>query len=229
MRRRLVLVVVIGGVLTGGAVASATQGSVIPNTCPSVHYNTTAQSGDGHLHRGDRVNNGMWIESTNASCDRVSSVLVMTNDGTEQVEVGWFDAEGQPTCSYTGTGPRVLWNAVINTVNYCATQTPDAVTKGQYDPFSVDDPNSDGEWVFHHNGSLFKSLHDPDLIQGQPVSNGERHSTADSAYSEFKDLQYDGQSGWTDWSNSGVFSPGSSDPNFCNQFDSDTHIEVVSC
>ena len=38
----------------------------------------------------------------------------------------------------------------------------------------------------HHNGSLFKSLHDPDLIQGHPVSNAERHSTAASAYSEFK-------------------------------------------
>ena len=127
-------------------------------------------------HRGNRpytANGGMWIESVNASCVRVSSVFIISNDQSDWNEVGWFDAEGSPSCSYTGSGPRLLWTAVDNTVYYCATQTPPALTKGQYDNFGVRDTNADGSWEYTHSGSVFKPFTNPHFTTGfqPPMAN----------------------------------------------------------
>jgi hypothetical protein len=76
----LVATMVVGGI--AGAALAATPTPMVP-TCPNLPFNTGAQSGDGHLHRGDRVNTGMWIEATDAACIRVSSVFITSNDLTE--------------------------------------------------------------------------------------------------------------------------------------------------
>lgn len=240
MRLRWIIVFTAAAVLgvavgSGGALMHP---PVALASCENVHYLTDAVNDGANMstHRGNRpytANGGMWIESVNASCVRVSSVFIISNDQSDWNEVGWFDAEGSPSCSYTGSGPRLLWTAVDNTVYYCATQTPPALTKGQYDNFGVRDTNADGSWEYTHSGSVFKPFTNPHFTTGFPTTNGERHSTSDQAYAEFRGLQFQNSSGWHDWINptafSGVGGNTNNDPAWCNQFDSDTHIEVVSC
>jgi hypothetical protein len=201
--------------------------------CDNAHDLTDAENNGANpaVHRGNRPYGGMWIESANASCVRISSVFVMATDEQNWVEVGWFDAEGAPQCAYTGTGPRLLWWATDNGIYYCATQTPPALTKGQYDNFAVSDPLNDGNWAYSHSGSIFKSFTNPHFPYGVQLTNGERHSTSDQAYAEFKGLEFESDTGWNYWTNPTASNlPGTNnDPNWCNQFDSDSHIEVVSC
>jgi hypothetical protein len=221
--------------IVAGTSAAIIHPPVALASCANVHYLTDAENnqGMGVGHRGNRSEGGMWIESVDAPCVRISSLFIITADQNNWAEVGWSDQEGDPSCAYSGTGPRLLWTAVDNGIYYCATQTPAALTKGDYDNFSVSDPNDNGDWQYVHSGTIFKTFTNPNMAYGNPTTNGERHSTSDQAYAEFQGLEYEDSSGWHEWTNpdgySGVDGNTNNDPDWCNQFDSGNQIEVVSC
>jgi hypothetical protein len=233
MRRYAACVVVLAGAVAGGVSANHFGvRAALAVTCPQVQYNTEAYNDGGTAHRGIRANGGMYIADTagTVTCARVSSIQIQNYSGTEQVEAGWFDASGEGGCHYTGSGPRLLWFAVINTKNYCATQTPDQLTDtGQYDTWGLSDNALDGNWEFKHSGIIYKNLSDTDLLHGYQTTNGERHSTSDIPDAHFKGMQYmDDTASWVDFSSASAWgAPGANtDPAYCNNIISATEIQV---
>lgn len=229
-----VIALIVATAAAGAAVGAGTVARASALTCPSVHFNTLAQNNNSgnRAHRGTRVyyaGGGMFVENVNAVCDRVSSLMVASPDFYYQMEVGWFDAVGQPNCSYGTSGPYDLWAKTINGVQTCDEKTEPQPTEGSYADYSVFDSNGDGSWQWWANDS-YELAHGsiPAFTIGLSITNSERHSYSDYANAEFKGLQYEDANGWENWVSPST-NQYSNDPDYCNSFPSDTHVSVATC
>jgi hypothetical protein len=237
------MLAVTSGLILGGVIAvvvpvSAAKASF---SCSGTPYNAATQNSTGD-HRGERAQGGIYVEDTDASCGRVSSIIVTSSDGHQQVEAGWYDVqglaadEGQSVCGYpsSASGPHQFWNYVINGTFTCPTSLPPAETMGA-DPgptFAVVDANYDGNWRFQQGASWYgPEPYIPKLTGGLPTSNGERHSSADYGFAHFQGLQFDHGGTWTNFTSTRVFAPSwiNVDPNFCPDIISNTDVENDPC
>ena len=198
------------------AAVGAAAGTLILEAAPALascnlllgsNIEAVANNRDGH--RGEGVygngNFGMWISPVNSTCARVSTLdIVDTSDN--QMELGWFGSPGLTHCNGDGTSRRLIVYT-FGASQWCPSNPP-ALIVDRYYAFKEDDPNNDGNWYFYQDGpcsctptwsGVGRYLNT--LINGGVIlSNGERHDTSDSAYSEFYDLKFDQGGNWYAWS-----------------------------
>lgn len=179
------------------------------------HYNVLAYGSDG-THFGTKAATGIWVPTAtqNPTCARISSLIVHNVDANRGFELGWYEQPGESAvgCNYpsSSTAPRLFVWSWLGSGGYCfyPSGTPPIVTgsnPGSFEPFSIREPDASGcspqtaEWKFNENGKNLTSGFSTFCV-GWGLANGERHSSADNAHSEFKGLAYYGASGsWHDW------------------------------
>ncbi len=224
------------GIAIGVMVTSTLPSVANAQVCPSVRNNITTREAD-HVHRGTRVLSkgeatqpsppGMWVPNAGVVCARVSSIVVFYNGGN-QAEMGWWqkgNESGRCGIPWGDERPYTLAVKLRSGRHKCDNKTPLALTSGNYHTFAVKDHNADHSFVFIHNtNTVWTST--LKFTYGWSVTNGERHSLQDFAYSEFKGLQKDTRTGWRDWT--------TPTKKFCDDdlaydaiIDSDTHSRVV--
>jgi hypothetical protein len=222
LRARLLFVVFLGVVIGGTAAWWGFPSVAHAATC-DVHYNVVAtDSVSNHGHNGVRVSNpGMYIYNYTAYCVHDSSLLSEATTG-DWAEVGWRDpATGYQACGVTGDNtPHILVTWVNGGVYTC--HQYGALTANQSDDFSVWGDSSD-LWHWAHNGSNI-TTHTLDFRASYSFTNGERHSSYESAEALFDGMQNGTSPNWNVWTSSACFSD--NDPSYNNQLQSHTKISV---
>lgn len=214
LTRTAVIVIATGaclGVLLGAGVVLTQPDTAQAVTCLNnggFKENYVAREDSGGVHRGTRSHYGMWVEKLSEPtwCDRVSSVLIVNNPLSYEVEAGWFDQSGateSESCYVLSSGPQAFFTTTVDNSYTCYVGPSDHGDAGTYTAgYGVDDPNDNDKWNFSHDGTNM-NLGGPITIANFPyglaVTNGERHDSSDSAWSDFQDLQYDSSTGWQNW------------------------------
>jgi hypothetical protein len=219
------LLVTLVGIIIGGTAGWWAFPSIAnaADTCgQNVKYNVEATDGAGVAHDGVHVASpGMYIYNHSASCREISSIISIIPD-EDQAEVGWIDiATGEANCNTTGDNtPYVLTVWVSGGTYHCFTHG--SLTANQSDPFSVWGDSSDN-WTWGHNGNNVQ-LATLDFRTSESITNGERHSSFDSAQSQFNGMQNGTTGHWNDWTNSVCALD--TDPDYNNQLQSHTYVTV---
>jgi len=222
LRGKLLLVVFLGVVIGGTAAWWAFPSIARADTCgQNVKYNQEAWDG-GTGHNGVRVSSpGMYIYAFTEGCRQISSIGSVAPSG-DQAEIGWLNvASGASNCGITGNNTPHLMTVYVNGGAY--TCTPHGtLTANQSDDFSVWGDSSD-LWHWAHNGSNVIT-HTLDFRASISATNGERHSTYDSATSTFNGMQNGTSPNWHPWTSSSCYV--SNDPDYNTQLHSATYISV---
>lgn len=222
---RLLLVALLGSVIGGTAawwVFPAVAHAATCNIGGFGAYNTEATDGAGAVHNGVRVAN-LYIYSYTAYCERVSSIGSI-HANFDLAEVGEIQlASGFTNCNTVGDGtPHVL--TVYGTGTAVVCRLHGALTANQSDAFSVWGDSSD-YWTWSHDG-MDVTHQTLDFRASTSVTNGERHSTYESAQSLFDGMQNGTSPNWNSWTASQCFTQPDPDPNYFNQLQSATKISV---
>lgn len=223
---KLLLVALVGIVIGGTAGLWVFPASALASdTCgQNVKYNVEMTDGMGVAHDGVHVASpGMYIYSHDASCREISSIASLSLNALGSLaEVGWIDiATGAANCNTTGDNkPYVLTVWMTGGTYHCFTHG--ALTANQSDAFSVWGDSSDN-WTWGHSGNNVQ-LAQLDFRTSESVTNGERHSTYDSAQSRFNGMQNGTTGHWNDWSQS--YCLVDNDPDYNNQRYSATDMGV---
>jgi hypothetical protein len=225
---KLLLLVVVGIVIGGTAGMWVFPASALASdTCgQDVKFNTVASDGLGVAHDGIHVASpGMYIYNHDASCREISSIDALSlNSHGDQAEMGWIDiASGESNCNTIGDNTPYVMTVWVNMGTYhCFTHG--SLTPNQSDAFSVWGDSSDN-WTWGHSGNNVQ-LATLDFRTSESTTNGERHSTYDSAQSMFNGMQNGTTGHWNDWSNSVCVPQPDPDPDYFNQLHSATYISV---
>jgi len=224
MRAKLLLVACVGVVI--GSTAALLAYPAIAHaagTCgQDVTYNSEAWDG-GTGHNGVRVSNpGMYIYNFTEGCRQISSIGSVAPDNDE-AEIGWLNvASGVSNCGITGDNTPRLMTVYVNGGAYTCS-LHGTLTANQSDDFSVWGDRSD-LWTWAHNGSNVIT-HTLDFRDSISATNGERHSTYDSAESLFNGMQNGTSPNWNAWTNSECY--GGNDPDYTVVLHSATDISVA--
>ncbi|MGH3008350.1 MAG: hypothetical protein ACRDLM_02920 [Gaiellaceae bacterium] len=229
LRTKLLLVTFLGALIGSTAAWFAFPAIASASTCGdgTTHYNAAVNESSGD-HYGVRVTNpGMYIYNHLVGCTEVSSMEVIGITG-DDAEVGWIqNADGVVNCNATGDGAeRVIAAWVTANTSHCTQHG--YLTANQSDTFAVwSDAGSGGSypWTFVHDGNNVQ-LADLDFRLGLIATNGERHSSYDSAQSLFDGLQMGHDSSWNPWAAENCLTD--SDPDYNNQAQSATHVTVTT-
>jgi hypothetical protein len=222
----IILSAAVLGVLLGGILRLAWPPVAHAATCylSSPLYTTEAQDG---WHRGMRSAQ-MTVEDYASSCIEVDSLGVI--DGVTFMEIGVsHDGPGVTPCGGgSPIGTPYLFETYQDSAgnSYCRRPSGQPVTPWAKEGFGVEDRIL-GTWIFWHNGNdLGNPFGAIDFTKGIPVTNSERHSTADSAWGHFEQNYWMTDSGWTAWDSSTKCGPVGNDPTFNNQIWSPSNITV---
>jgi hypothetical protein len=221
-----------GALSNGGNQALANTNCTHPNS----GVNTMAQEDGGSSnHRGNR-SRALWVEQNPASdpqCTRVSSLFLTTEDHTFWVEIGWVDASLNPgVCGYSLSSGADVFDTKTDGNGYSC-HNDGEVASGDYGTYqasmSVNSPTANGTWDFWYEGT---EVHTRTLTSNSPTvmipaTNGERHDNGDSAWSDFKTLEFMNGGGWNAWVSPGK-GPVDDDNGYCQKlYSSDpTHTSV---
>jgi hypothetical protein len=219
---KLLLVALLGVAFGGTAAWWVYPPEARAATC-DVKYNVVASDSTSNFsHNGERVANpGMYIYDYVSDCAHVSSIEVDTTTNDE-AEVGWIDpsAAFSPCLVIGDNKPHILTTYVSGGVYSCRQWAQ--LTPNQSDDFSVWGNSSD-VWTWSHDGSNVRVV-TLDFRAGQVLTNGERHTTFESAEALFNGLQYGTSPNWVSWPQSVCLSD--DDPQYANQLHSATNISV---
>lgn len=226
--RRIILVALLGVSIGGTAGWWAFPPAADAASCNlgTGRYNVVASDNPTLFsHNGIRVANpGMYVYGFTAYCDRVSSIESMATTG-DSAEVGWDDeASGLDTgCFITGDGtPHILTFYLTGSFYVC--RDYGQLTTDQSDDFSVWGASND-VWTWAMNGSNIQQI-TLDFRASAGFTNGERHSTFDSAEALFNGMQYGTPGSWTAWPQAVCPTSGDTDPDYNDQAHSATDISV---
>lgn len=135
-------------------------------------------------------------------CDRVSAIFVQNSNG--YVEWGWTlgwlpggehgGICGSDSTYWTSPKSFVAWRP-INGSEHCRKEFGNA--EGQYFSISILDANQDQTWAYYKEGTQVDTVA-VNFNKGTVATNGERHSSSDSAYAHFHTLSYQ-QPAFTSW------------------------------
>jgi hypothetical protein len=144
----------------------------------------------------------MYIYDYTAYCVHVSSIASVNLTG-DNAEVGWSDiATGLADCRTTGDNEPHMLTAYLDMGAFVCHQH-DALTPNQSDDFSVWGDSSD-QWTWARNGmNVFTAKLDFRLSIS--VTNGERHSSYESAEALFNGMQNGTSPNWHDWTQSACY------------------------
>ena len=228
----LAVSIVIGGtaafwVFPQRASASNCDFTYTPNT-------VATDNPDYNAHHGVS-STSMHVYNYDVTCIHISSLEA--DNGTvspDWMEVGWVDADnGLPysvdNCTFTGDDhPHVIRIKVRNGTESCTVYngSPYVLTGGTDHSFGVADQNGDMSWTFTFDGTQLGAQDGNNFSLGASETNGERHSTTESADAHFAGLRYMATDGWHPWAQVKCFKAVSDDPVYNNQRVSDTEVNV---
>lgn len=224
------------GVIASAVIGTAPAEAHPASSCSVFLQNVEGTDGDAPLNSQDGLKANVHAASFNDDCLRVSSLAVLNGSGVVEFgwKLGWDYAAGN---LYTGPGacangtyrttPQlfVVWVPIgggyhCKTLGNFNTSTPPLM--------AVHDTNGNTVWDIdlYSSTSQISSVN-VNFTQGAPVTNGERHSTGDSAYAEFTNLAWQTVglgSTWRDFENSQFYFDNNPDYHWVK--DSNTHTEV---
>lgn len=226
VKRRLsprfkVLLLALLAMVAGGTAGWWTFPSEAQAATCNANYNVQATDNLSASHHGVRVANpGMYIYNYPTYCRQDSSIMSLATTG-DSAEVGWQNlATGYSHCYIVGDNtPHILTFYQSGGVQVC--RDWGQLTANQSGDFSVWESNY--VWTWAHNGSNVQVI-TLDFQAGASLTNGERHSTYDSAESLFNGLQNGVSGSWTAWPQLTCFASG--DPNYNSQRHSSTDVSV---
>jgi hypothetical protein len=228
------LLSLLGGLLVA-AKAPPAYATSPPTSCPAFKHNVEGSNSaqDGN-HIG--IKTSLWYGHPSSDCIRVSSMGEVNGDGS--VEFGWFLGwdksagnlyTGPGACQnnvYYGRYPELflVWEP-IGGGYHC--QNIVAIGTDQYLSTWIHDTNMNTVWDADTSVGGQVASANVNFSRGTAVTNGERHNNNDSAYSDFKSLQFQlagNGSTWYDFNSSYKYAD--DDPDYHWVKDSDTHTEV---
>jgi hypothetical protein len=209
--------------LVAGAVSTTPANAVPPQNCANTARNVEVTQGtQAGNHQG--VRGDMWFRTSTNDCARVSSYAVLSSTGDGLVEWGWY-LGWYTVCSSTyASSPRLFTVSIPNNGAFDC-NTHGSLAGSAYYKLSIADGNSDTIWLAKRDGNTVTSLN-VNFDKGDLVTNGERDCTCDSAFSEFKQLEFQvtGTSTWYNWSDPTGYSD--NDPDYHWHYQSNTHHTI---
>ena len=202
--------------LTGMWPTSSAWATAPPESCIAFLHNV---EGVNTIQEGDDtgVRSSMWFAYPSDDCMRVSSIAVDNVDG--QVEIGWvlgwhpsadnaYTGTGACNDSYFGIDPELFLVWIPQGGSYHCRDLV-AISPGQYLNLWVQDPESDTIWSANYTGHSPAWTPNVNFGRGIAVTNGERHSSTDSMWAGFQDLQWKvaGNPNWNDFNSSAAIVP----------------------
>ena len=158
----------------------------------------------GSYSRGTRSK--MYAGGT-TPCQRISSIYVLSPNGTGWVELGWIS--GYSNCTgTTNSVPRLFYwehdeRAGMTRCQVVSSITP---TPGGSATYTVENPDGDQKWDLLYSGTAVLRGLQSDFTRGWSTVAMERGASTDSGYAVW-DLLYGnhGTTGWASWNHPSAF------------------------